>query len=128
MEYKTQEEFDAFFKEKYQPVGYEDVREAYADYVQEADKHIFISDYEEQGLVDRATFLENLHEEAAFQFQDILTEAFYDKNPEVYETAFAIFEEEQMTGAKTNVAKSFHEEYNRIYRECMERMFDEYFA
>ena len=40
--------------------------------------------------------------EAQFAFQDGLTEVFYDKNPELYETAFAIFEESQMNGGKTS--------------------------
>ena len=69
---------------------YEDVREAYEDFVKSADKHIFLSDYEESGNVSREDFMDNLSQAAQFAFQDGLTEAFYEKNPEVYENAFAL--------------------------------------
>jgi hypothetical protein len=63
-----------------------------------------------------------------FTFQDSLTEAFYDKNPEVYETAFALYEEAELSGRKDkNVAQSFHEEYQRLYREFLLAMFDRMF-
>ena len=51
--------------------------------------HIFLSDYEEGGCISKEDFKDNLSQEAQFAFQDGLTEVFYDKNPDLYETAFA---------------------------------------
>ena len=127
-QFKDKDAFDAYWKEHYVPLTYEDVREAYEDFVKSADKHIFLSDYEESGNVSREDFMENLSEEAAFTFQDTLTELFYDKNPEVYENAFALFEAAEMAGKKElDVAQAFHEEYNRLYKEFMLAMFDTFF-
>ena len=54
------------------------------------------------------------------------TEVFYDKNPDLYETAFAIFEEAQMSGNQdVNVAVTFHETFNRLYAEFLDRLFEE---
>ena len=103
-EFKNKEAFDAYWNENYVPLTYEDVKEAYEDFVKSADKHIFIPDYEEAGCISRDDFMENLSQTAQFTFQDSLTEAFYDKNPDLYETAFAIFEEAQMNGTKAPVA------------------------
>lgn len=124
----TKEAFDRYWTEKYVPLAYEDVREAYENFVKASEKHIFLSDYEESGSVSREDFIENLTQSAQFAFQDELTEAFYDKNPELYETAFAIYEEEQMNGkGDENIAATFHEEYNRMYREFLMEMFDSLF-
>ena len=49
-QFKDKDAFDAYWKEHYVPLTYEDVREAYEDFVKSADKHIFLSDYEESGL------------------------------------------------------------------------------
>ena len=69
---------------------------------------------------------DNLSQEAQFAFQDGLTEVFYDKNPDLYETAFAIFEEAQMSGNQdANVAATFHETFNRLYAEFLDRLFEE---
>lgn len=104
------------------------MREAFEDCVKASDRHIFISDYEESGNVSREDFMDNLTQSAQFTFQDSLTEAFYDKNQELYEIAFAIYEEEQMNGkGSSNIAATFHEEYNRMYREFLLAMFDELF-
>ena len=114
-EFKNREAFDAYWNENYVPLTYEDVKEAYEDFVKSADKHIFIPD----------DFMENLSQTAQFTFQDSLTEAFYDKNPDLYETAFAIYEEAQMNGTKdSNIAATFHEEYQRLYNEFLLAMFD----
>ncbi len=127
--FPDKEAFDAYWKKTYVPLSYEDVREAYESYVETAEKHIFLSDYEEAGAVSRADFMENLSQDAQFQFQDILTEAFYEKNEELYETAFAIYEEAQLSGnGKGAVAETFHQEYDRLYREFLELLFDRYFA
>ena len=76
-----------------------------------------------------ADFMENLSQEAQFSFQDGLTEVFYDKNPELYETAFAVYETAQMEeNGKEDVAGIFHETYNRLYAEFLGRLFDERLA
>ncbi|MGN0428297.1 MAG: serine/threonine protein phosphatase [Agathobacter sp.] len=126
--FPTREAFDTYWKENYVPVSYEDVKAEYEKFVTSVEKHIFISDYEETGNISRDTFLENLSEDAYFLFQDTLTEVFYDKNPEVYELAFALYEEAQMSGQpEKDVADSFHQEYNRLYMEFMLNMFDTFF-
>jgi hypothetical protein len=126
--FPTKEAFDVYWNENYTPVTYDEVREAYEDFVKKADKHIFLSDYEEGGAISRDDFMDNLSEEAAFLFQDTLTEVFYDKNPEVYENAFALFEAAQMAGKKElDVAQAFHVEYQRLYTEFMLALFDTFF-
>jgi hypothetical protein len=120
-------EFDTYWIANYTPLTYEDVRESYEAFVKEAEKKIFLSDYEEAGRISRDDFMEHLSQTAQFHFQDGLTEAFYEKNPDVYETAFAIFEESQMNGGDGSVAAIFHEEYNRLYRTFLLEMFDSCF-
>ena len=125
-QFDSREAFDTYWNETYVPVTYEDVKEAHEDFVKASDKHIFLSDYEESGSISRDDFMDNLSQAAQFAFQDSLTEAFYDMNPDLYETAFALFEEAQLEGTvDANVAAIFHEEYNRLYREFLLRMFDE---
>lgn len=126
-QFKNKEAFDNYWKENYIPLTYEDVQAAYEDFVKSAEKHIFLSDYEESGNVSREDFIDNLSQAAQFAFQDGLTEAFYEKNPDVYETAFALYEMAQMQGGDAAIASAFHEEYNRLYREFLLQMFDECF-
>ncbi len=127
--FPDREAFDRYWSEAYEPLTYEDVREAYENYVEEAQKHIFISDYEAGGAISRDDFMDNLSEQAQFAFQDALTESFYDKNPDVYETAFTIFEEAQLQqNGKEAIAATFHQEYDRLYQEFVKQMFDTYFA
>ena len=83
-QFPDREAFDRYWNENYVPVTYEDVREAFENFVSAADGHIYNSDYEENGCVSKEDFKDNLSEEAQFSFQDGLTEAFYDKNPEDY--------------------------------------------
>lgn len=124
--FPDRETFDRYWDENYVPITYEDVKEAFEDFVTSAAGHIFLSDYEEKGCISKEDFKENLSQEAQFAFQDGLTEVFYDKNPELYETAFAIFEEAEMTGnRRENVAFTFHETFNRLYAEFLDRLFDE---
>lgn len=124
--FPDRETFEKYWAENYVPVTYEDVRELFEDFVTAADGHIFLSDYEEKGCISKADFKENLSQEAQFSFQDGLTEIFYDKNPDLYETAFAIYEESQMSGEKEkNVAQIFHDTYNRLYQEFLDRLYDE---
>ena len=123
----TRDEFQKYREENYKPISYEDVKEAYEAFVREADKHIFIEDYESNGAISKDDFMDNLSETAMFNFQDTLTEVFYEKNPEVYETAFELYEESVINGSGENPAIAFHEEYNRLYKEFLMQLFDELF-
>ena len=123
----TKTEFEKLWNDKYVPLKYDDVKDEYEKFVKEAEKHIFIEDYESNGAVSRDDFMDNLSENAMFTFQDTLTEVFYDKNPEVYETAFELYEESLMNNTGDNPAAIFHEEYNRLYREFLLEMFDVFF-
>ena len=69
-QFPDRETFDKYWNENYQPVTYEDVREAFTDFVKSADGHIYLSDYEEKGLISREDFKENLSQEAQFTFED----------------------------------------------------------
>ena len=105
---------------------YEDVATVFRDFVKSAEGHIYLSDYEEKGCISKEDFKDNLSQEAQFAFQDGLTEVFYDKNPELYETAFALFEEAQMTGqGDASVAQTFHETFNELYTEFLDTLFEE---
>ena len=73
-------------------------------------------------------FMDNLSQAAQFAFQDGLTEAFYEKNPQVYENAFALFEAAQMEGGDANIAAAFHEEYQRLYHDFLLELFDAQYA
>lgn len=126
--YPTREAFEAVWEKDYQPLVYADVREAYETFVKEADKHIFLSDYEEGGCISQDDFMQNLSDDAMFQFQDILTEAFYDKNPQLYEDAFELYTIAQMEeNPSLDVAIVFHEEYEKLYEEFVGEMFEHFF-
>ena len=125
-QFPNKETFDVYWNEHYVPVTYEDVKEAFEDFVTSASGHIFLSDYEETGAISKEDFKENLSQEAQFTFQDGLTEVFYDKNPELYELAFEIFTESQMNGGKgAGIAVIFSETFNNLYEEFLDRLFDE---
>ena len=124
----TKEAFDEYWDTHYIPVSYEDVKEAYDAFLAEHENKIFLSDYQEKNCISREDFMENLHEDAAFLFQDVLTEVFYDKNPEIYEAAFALFEQAQMENRKEPVAVTFHETFEKLYVEFLLKMFQEHFA
>lgn len=128
-QFPNREAFDRYWEENYVPVTYEDVGEAFEDYVTSAGGHIFLFDYEENGCISKTDFKENLSQASLFTFQDSLTEVFYDKNPELYETAFAIFTESQMNGGKGGeIANIFHETFHQLYAEFLDRLFDEKIA
>ena len=44
--FSDRETFDRYWEENYVPVTYEDVKEAFEDFVTSAGGHIFLSDYE----------------------------------------------------------------------------------
>ncbi len=119
----TKEEFDTYWASHYVPVTYKDVQEKFESFVKEQDKKIFIDDYEAKGEISKNDFIENLHADAEFAFQDALTMTFYDKNPELYEAAFTIYEMEQMEGKKSTITVLFHETYNLLYRTFLNQMF-----
>lgn len=125
-QFPNREAFDEYWNENYVPVTYEDVKEAFEDFVTSAGGHIFLSDYEEGGCISKTDFKENLSQEAQFIFQDGLTEVFYDKNPELYETAFAIFEEAQMNGGEgADICRIYGETFRQLYHEFLDRLFEE---
>ena len=125
-QFPTAEAFEAYWTKNYKEVVYEDVREAFEDFVTAAAGHIYLSDYEEKNCISKEDFKENLSGEAQFTFQDALTEVFYDKNEELYETAFAIYEEERMEGKTgAGVARIFHVTFGQLYREFLDRLFEE---
>lgn len=128
-QFPDKETFDKYWNENYVAVTYDDVENAFKEYVTSVDGHIYISDYEENNCISKADFKENLSREAQFMFEDGLTEAFYDKNPELYETAFALFEEAQMSGqGDASVAQIFHDTFRGLYVEFLDRLFDEVLA
>ena len=125
-QFPDRETFDKYWNENYVPVTYEDVAGVFREFVKSAEGHIYLSDYEEKGCISKEDFKDNLSQEAQFAFQDGLTEVLYDKNPELYETAFALFEEAQMTGqGDASVAQTFHETFNGLYAEFLDTLFEE---
>ena len=128
-QFPDKETFDKYWNENYVPVTYEDVKNMFEDFVKSAGGHIFLSDYEERGCISKEDFKENLSQEAQFTFEDGLTEVFYDKNPQLYETAFALYEEAQITGeGDASVAQIFHDTYRSLYAEFLDRLYDEVLA
>lgn len=128
-QFPDKETFDKYWNENYVPVTYEDVKNMFEDFVKSAGGHIFLSDYEEKGCISKEDFKENLSQEAQFTFEDGLTEVFYDKNPQLYETAFALYEEAQITGeGDASVAQIFHDTYRSLYAEFLDRLYDEVLA
>ena len=85
-----------------------------------------MSDYEEGGCISKEDFKDNLSQEAQFAFQDGLTEVFYDKTRIYMRQPLLFFEEAQMSGNQdVNVAVTFHETFNRLYAEFLDRLFEE---
>ena len=64
--FPDRETFDRYWEENYVPVTYEDVKEAFEDFVTSAGGHIFLSDYEEGGCISKEDFKDNLSQEAQF--------------------------------------------------------------
>lgn len=127
--FPNKEAFDNYWKNEYIELTYEDVREKFEAVLKEAEGHIFLSDYEENGCISQADFKENLSQDAEFMFQDILTEIFYEKNPELYETAFEIYEVSQMSGEGDKaIAQTFHETYQKLYQDFLNQLYEEKIA
>lgn len=128
-QFPDREIFERYWKEHYVPVEYADVKHIFEDFVKTAEGHIYISDYEEKRCISKADFKENLSQEAQFMFEDGLTEIFYEKNPELYETAFAIYEEARITeNGKADIAAIFHDTYHQLYTAFLDQLFDEVLA
>lgn len=121
--YTSAAEFEKFFYENYRPLTYEDIRDDFEAFYKEQKGKIFHEDYEKAGKISKEDFMNNLSKTALFTFQDTFTELFYDKNPAVYETAFAIFEENG--GKKTDITKVFDDTYQNLYQEFLNRFFEE---
>lgn len=121
--YPNQETFDTFFHMHYKPVTYEDVKEAMEAFVKEVGLSLFFDEYVKSRKVKKEDFKSNFSQAASFRFEDAMTEAFYEKNPGIYETAFALYELAPKESAA--ITKTFHEAYMQSYTECLDRLFDE---
>lgn len=124
--YPDRKAFDLFFNMNYKPVRYEDVKEAMEAFVQEAGLSLFLDDYVKSGRVDKKDFKNYFSQAAKFQLEDAMTEAYYGKNPEIYETAFGLYELAPDKSAA--ITRTFHETYQASYEECLDMLFDEAIA
>lgn len=125
-QFPTQEAFDTFYHSSYKPVQFEDVREAMEALVKEAGLEIFLDDYVKQQKISKDDFKNHFSETARFQFEDAMAEAYYDKNPEIYEAAFGLYELAPAQSAP--ITKTFHEEYQTNYAACLDELFDQVIA
>lgn len=118
--FPDREAFDLFMEEHYRPLVFADVKEGFAEATKEEGAHIF-----PEGDMDKVTrdnFMEYLGQGARFILENAMTEAFYEKNPEVYEAAFGLYEEDpQHSGA---VTESFHRKYQESYSALLLEWFD----
>lgn len=128
-QFPDRDAYERYWALNYVPITYEDVKKTYEDFVKAVSGHIFLSDYEEKGCISRQDFKENLSQEARFSFEDGLTEAFYEKNPTLYEAAFALYEAAELSGRKdADEAQIFHDTFQSLYEEFLDRLFDEVLA
>ena len=72
--------------------------------------------------MNKEDYKKHLSQAARFEFENTMTEAFYEKNPDIYEVAFGLYEEEPKQAAE--IADTFHRTYQTIYEECLDCMFD----
>lgn len=121
-QYPDQKTFDTFFHMKYQPVRYEDVKESMEAFVKEAGLSLFLDEYVKGDRITKADFKNHFSQAAKFQFEDAMTEAFYDRNPEIYETAFGLYELSPESSA--SITRTFHETYRKSYEDCLDQLFD----
>lgn len=119
-QFPDKETFDRFFVENFKAMTYDDVKEAFESLVREEGLGIFPNDY--AANVKKDDFISHLSQGARFELENAMTEAFYEKNPEVYEAAFGLYEEAPQEGM--HIAETFHRTYQEIYKECLNCMFD----
>lgn len=124
--FPSKEVFDTFFQMNYKPMAYEDVKEAMEALVADAGLDIFYEDYAKSGKVSKADFKEHLSQAARFQFEDAMTEAYYEKNPDVYEAAFGLYELDPARSG--GITKMFHEKYQESYEALLDELFDHMIA
>lgn len=121
--------YERYWALNYVPLKYEDVKKIYEDFVKSVDGHIYLSDYEENGCVSRGDFKQNLSQEARFAFEDGLMEVFYEKNPKLYEAAFALYETAELSGRKkADQVQIFHDTFRDLYEEFLDRLFEDVLA
>lgn len=118
--FPDKEAFDRFFVENFKPMSYEDVREGFEALVKTEGLNIFHDEYAKH--VRKEDFTEHLSQGARFEFENAMTEGFYEKNPEVYEAAFGLYEEAPDKAG--SITATFHRTYQEIYKECLNCMFD----
>lgn len=119
-QFPDREAFDLFFNENYTPLVYDDVKDGFAEATEAEGAHIFPEG--DMDKVNRDNFMEYLGAGARFILENAMTEAFYEKNPEVYEAAFGLYEEDpQHSGA---VTESFHRKYQESYSALLLEWFD----
>lgn len=119
-QFPDKEIFDKFFVENFKTMTYEDVKEGLEELVKAEGLNIFQDDYVKN--VRKEDFKEHLSKGARFEFENAMTEAFYDKNPEVYEAAFGLYEEAPKQAMA--ITETFHRTYQEIYEESLNCMFD----
>ena len=119
-QFPDKETFDKFFVENFKTMTYEDVKEGLEELVKAEGLNIFQDDYVKN--VRKEDFKEHLSKGARFEFENAMTEAFYDKNPEVYEAAFGLYEE--VPKQAMAITETFHRTYQEIYEESLNCMFD----
>ena len=119
-QFPDKETFDKFFVENFKTMTYEDVKEGLEELVKAEVLNIFQDDYVKN--VRKEDFKEHLSKGARFEFENAMTEAFYDKNPEVYEAAFGLYEE--VPKQAMAITETFHRTYQEIYEESLNCMFD----
>lgn len=119
-QFPNKETFDKFFVENFKTMTYEDVKEGLEELVKAEGLNIFQDDYVKN--VRKEDFKEHLSKGARFEFENAMTEAFYDKNPEVYEAAFGLYEEAPKQAMA--ITETFHRTYQEIYEESLNCMFD----
>lgn len=125
-QFPDKEAFDTFFKENYKPIQYDSVRADMEALVKEEGLNIFHDEYAKSGKITKEDFTNHLSQGARFTFQDAMSEAFYDTNPDIYEAAFGLYELAPEKSAK--ITSTFHEVYAEVYQACLECLFDEMIA
>lgn len=119
-QFPDREAFDFFLEENYTPLVYEDVKEGFAEVTEEEGAHIFPESDMDQ--VTRDNFMEYLGQGARFILENAMTEAFYEKNPEVYEAAFGLYEADPEHSGQ--ITESFHQKYQDSYKALLLEWFD----